>query len=110
MNKLKKMWAKVKSWTLWSNLLQCLIAFDQLLYCTIATILSVFNHKISAYADMTLSAQFYRLSERGCKYGKILMYITDFIFIVLTFRKVKKHCYKAYQSELSNSHLPNDLK
>lgn len=88
------------------NLKQVLIAFDQLAYCLIGTLLSIFNHKIKVYADMTISAQSYRLAERGKWYGKAMRCLIDALFRIFE----KEHCYNAYLSELNSSHLPNDMR
>lgn len=85
------------------NLKQTLIALDQLVYCVCGSILSVFNPKIEVWADMTVSAQAYRLSEKGYWYGKLLEKTINTIFLN------KNHCKEAYDSELNNKHLPDDL-
>lgn len=88
------------------NLKQVLIAFDQLAYCLIGALLSIFNHKIKVYADMTISAQSYRLADRGVWYGKAMRCIIDLVFRIFE----KDHCYNAYLSELNNTHLPDDMR
>lgn len=85
------------------NLKQTLIAVDQLAYCVIGSVLSVFNPKIEVWADMTISAQAYRLSEKGYWYGKLLKGAINAIFFD------RNHCKEAYESELAREHLPNDL-
>lgn len=87
------------------NLMQILIAIDQLVYCIIGTFLSIFNHKISVYADMTISAQAHRLAIKDYWYGHYLEAGINFLFRPWEF----EHCKKAYESELSNSHLPPDM-
>lgn len=96
----------MKSWKIWKNLLQVLIAFDQLIYCLIATILSIFNPSINAYADLTISAQAYR--KRDTWYGKILKFLIDTLFYCISLGSIKNHCEDAYKSELNNKHLPQD--
>ena len=88
------------------NLKQVLIAIDQLIYCIIGAMLSIFNHKITVYADMTISAQSYRLAARGAWYGKAMRFVIDGIFRIFE----KDHCYKSYLSELNNTHLPSDMR
>lgn len=88
------------------NLKQTLIAFDQLVYCMIGTFLSIFNRKITVYADLTISAQSYRLAKKGLWYGKVMRATIDLLFRVFE----KDHCYQAYLSEVNNAHLPSDLK
>lgn len=88
------------------NLKQTLIAFDQLIYCLIGTILSIFNHKIKVYADLTISAQSYRLANKGKWYGKAMRFSIDILFRIFE----RDHCYKAYLSEKQGTHLPNDIK
>lgn len=85
------------------NFLQILIALDQLLYCIIGFVLGVFNRKIEVYADMTISAQAYRLASKGYTYGKCLQAFINLIFWN------KNHCKEAYESELNRSHLPDDI-
>lgn len=88
------------------NLKQTLIAFDQLVYCLVGTILSIFNHKIEVYADLTISAQSYRLADKGKWYGKAMRFSIDLLFRIFE----RDHCYKAYLSEKQGTHLPNDVK
>lgn len=88
------------------NLKNCLIALDQFLYCIAGTLLSVFNWKIRVYADMTLSAQVHRLALKNYWYGIYLEYLINFLFRPFEF----EHCRKAYESELANKHLPDDMK
>ena len=88
------------------NLKQTLIAFDQLIYCLIGTILSIFNHKIKVYADLTISAQSYRLADKGKWYGKAMRFSIDLLFRIFE----RDHCHKAYLSEKQGTHLPNDIK
>lgn len=88
------------------NLKQVLIAFDQLVYCLIGALLSIFNHKIKVYADLTISAQSYRLEQKGLWYGKWLRVVIDLLFRPFG----KQHCYLSYLSEKNNEHLPEDLK
>lgn len=85
------------------NLEHTLIALDQLVYCVIGTILSLFNPKIEVWADMTVSAQAHRLSNKGYWYGKLLEKTINIIFFN------KNHCKEAYESEKNNSHLPDDM-
>lgn len=84
------------------NILQVLIALDQLIYCIIGTFLGIFNNKIQVYADMTVSAQAYRLSSKGYWYGKALEKVINCIF------RDASHCKSAYESELNREHLPKD--
>lgn len=100
------MWKKIKSWKFWTNCLQILIAFDQLLYCLIATVLSMFNPSITSYADLTISAQAYR--KKNTWYGKIMMYFIDILFLIISIGNVKEHCKTAYESELKRNHLPDE--
>lgn len=88
------------------NLKQTLIAFDQLVYCVFGTLLSIFNRKIKVYADLTISAQSYRLEQKDLWYGKFLRATIDLMFRPFG----KQHCYLAYLSEKNSSHLPDDLK
>lgn len=88
------------------NFKQLLIALDQFLFCFGCFILSLFNHNVKVYADLTLSAQAYRLSSKGYWYGKALEAVIDFMFRPFE----SQHCRKAYESEKQNSHLPDDMK
>lgn len=88
-----------------NNLKQTLIALDQLVYCCIGTFLSIFNRNITVYADLTISAQSYRLEQRGLWYGKLLRKGIDMLFRPFG----KNHCYESYMSEKSGCHLPDDL-
>lgn len=85
------------------NLTQLLIAFDQLVYCFIGSILGIFNKNIKVYADMTVSAQAHRLALKGYWYGKFLEKFINCVFFN------KKHCEEAYNSEKENKHLPSDM-
>lgn len=87
------------------NLKQTLIAFDQLVYCLLGSLLSIFNHKITVYADLTISAQAYRLADKGKWYGKAMRFTIDLLFRVFE----KDHCYNAYLSEKKGGHLPEDV-
>lgn len=87
------------------NLKQVLIAVDQLVYCIIGTLLSIFNHKIKVYADLTISAQSYRLAKKGKWYGKCMRFTIDLLFRIFE----KDHCKKSYESEMRGSHLPEDV-
>lgn len=87
------------------NLKQTLIALDQLIYCMIGMILSIFNRKITVYADLTISAQSYRLEQKGYWYGHYARVIIDLIFRPFG----KQHCYLSYLSEKQGGHLPDDL-
>lgn len=87
------------------NLKQVMIAIDQLLYCIIGSLLSIFNHKIKVYADLTISAQAYRLAEKGKWYGKLMRATIDLLFRIFE----EDHCKKSYESELKGSHLPEDI-
>lgn len=88
------------------NFKQVLIAIDQLMYCSIAFVLSIFNKNVGVYADLTISAQAYRLEQKGYLYGKILRVLIDAIFRVFE----KEHCKNSWLSEVKGSHLPNDCK
>lgn len=85
------------------NLKQTLIALDQLVYCVIGGLISIVNPKVQVWADMTVSAQAYRLSEKGYWYGKFLEGVINTVFFN------KDHCKGAYEAELTNKHLPDDL-
>lgn len=87
------------------NLKQVLIAVDQLAFCVIGLLISIFNHKVRVYADLTISAQAYRLSERGYWYGKVMRACIDMLFLPFE----KNHCKEAYISECLGSHLPDDI-
>lgn len=87
------------------NFKQWLISLDQFVFCTIAFLLSFVNRQITVYADLTISAQSYRLAKKGYWYGKLMMKVIDFIFSPFE----KEHCLKAYESEKANNHLPNDM-
>lgn len=87
------------------NLKQVLIAVDQLIYCIIGSILSIFNHKIKVYADLTISAKAYIMDSKGKWYGKLLRVTIDLLFRIFE----KDHCYKSYLSEKNGSHLPKDV-
>lgn len=100
------MWNKIKSWKFWHNCLQVLIAFDQMLFCVIATILSIFNSSITAYADMTISAQSYRKKDKW--YGKVMMFAIDALFLIVSLGSIKQHCKLSYESELKRNHLPDE--
>lgn len=86
-----------------NNLKQTLIALDQLGYCIIGSVLSIFNPKIEVWADMTISAQAYRLSSKGYWYGKLLEKTINTVFLD------KNHCKEAHESEVNNRHLPKDV-
>lgn len=86
------------------NITQLLISLDQFMYCFIGTILSLFNNNIQVYADMTISAQAYRLSQRGYWYGRALQKVINCLFFD------SEHCKKSYESEINNKHLPDDVK
>lgn len=88
------------------NFKQLLISGDQFLFCLVSFLLSLFNHNVNVYADLTLSAQAYRLSEKGYWYGKALRWFIDLLFRPFE----KEHCKQAYQSEMDKGHLPDDLK
>lgn len=88
------------------NLKQLLICIDQLMYCTIGTLLSIFNHKIKVYADLTISAQAYRLDQKGVWYGKALRKTIDILFRPFG----KDHCKESFMSEVNKDHLPSDAK
>lgn len=87
------------------NFKQWLISLDQFLFCSVAFFLSLFNHNINVYADLTLSAQAYRLSQRGYWYGRLLEKLINLLFAFFE----ADHCKKAYESELKNNHLPEDM-
>lgn len=97
---------KIKSWKVWHNLFQVLISLDQLIYNILATILSIFNPSITAYADMTISAQMYR--KKDTWYGKLGMFIINILFYCISLGSIKEHCKEAYNSELNRSHLPKE--
>ena len=80
-----------------------MIALDQTAYCIIGTLFSFVNHKIKIYADMTISAQAYRLSKKGLWYGKILESVVNCICFN------KDHCETAYYAEQQRRQLPSDL-
>lgn len=93
------------NWTLWYNVKQVLIAFDQLLRCLLALIVCFINPHVKGYADETMSAFCYRLSSKYW-YVKFLEVIVN--IIMLPFEKFKwGHCKRAYQSELDRAHSPN---
>lgn len=83
------------------NLKQLMISFDQFMYCFIGTILGIFNKKIQVYADMTISAQAYRLAEKGYWYGKVLQCFINLVFFN------KNHCKESYEAEIKREHIPN---
>lgn len=88
------------------NCKQVLIALDQLVYCFVGCVLSLFNRKITVYADMTISAQAYRLEQRGHWYGKVMRCAID-----LLFRPIEhEHCRLSYESELNRAHSPADMR
>lgn len=91
------------------NLNQFVIAVDQLIFCLVGLILSLFNPKIEVYADMTISAQAYRLYKRDEWYGVMMKWFIDLLFEVFTLGRVKNHCYMSYLSEKTGHHLPDDL-
>lgn len=86
-----------------SNFKQTLIALSQLMFCFIGSILSIFNSKITVYADLTTSSQAYRLEQKGLWYGKIMRVCIDFLFLPFG----KEHCKLSYESDLKKHHLPN---
>lgn len=86
------------------NLKQTLIALDQFLFCLTGLILSLFNSKISVYADFTISAQAYRLELRNTWYGRLMRKSIDLLFSPFE----KEHCKKSYEAEMSHGHLPQD--
>ncbi len=54
---------------------------------------------------MTISAQAYRLADKGKWYGKAMHFTIDLLFRVFE----KDHCYNAYLSEKKGGHLPEDV-
>lgn len=92
-----------KEWTLWHNVKQCLIAFDQLLRCLLALIVCFVNPHVKGYADETMSAFCHR--QNSYWYVQILEVIVN--VIMLPFEKFKwGHCERAYQSEIDRAHSP----
>lgn len=87
-----------------NNLKQFLICIDQLLFCLLGLIFSIFKHDYKCYADMTISANAWRIDQKGYWYGKALRCVIDFMFLPFG----KNHCFEAYQSESNRSHLPKD--
>lgn len=88
------------------NCKQVLIALDQLVYCFVGCCLSLFNSKITVYADMTISAQAYRLEKKGLWYGRLMCCAID-----LLFRPIEhEHCRLSYESELNRAHSPADMR
>lgn len=85
------------------NLEQFLISIDQCLYCFFGLLLSIVNKNVTIYADMTISAQMYRLASKGYWYGKLISRIINCIFLNA------EHCKQAYESELSRNHIPSDM-
>lgn len=88
------------------NLKQLLIAADQFIYCLCGSLLSVFNRKIKVYADMTLSAQAYRLEQQGKRCGKFLRLTIDLLFRPFE----KEHCRLSFESEKDRTQLPEDMR
>ena len=88
------------------NLKQLLISIDQVLMCFIGLLVSVFKHDYKCYADMTISANAWRLNQKGYWYGKVLRWFIDFLFRPFG----KNHCQQAWESEVNKAHLPTDFK
>lgn len=92
-----------KNWKLKHNLLQTLIALDQLIRCLIGLIACFFNPKVTVWADETMSAYCYRKNEIW--YVKILEVLVN--VIMLPFERFKwDHCKRAYESEIIRQQSP----
>lgn len=89
-----------------NNCKQTLIALDQFVFCFLGSILGLFNRNIHVYADLTLSAQAYRLEQRGTWYGKVMRVCIDTLFRIFE----KDHCKLSYESELNRTQIPDEMK
>ena len=78
------------------RLLNIAIAFDQLVYVLVTL--------GAGSPDETLSAAAYRTEKAGRLFGKVFRPLIDLLFLPLE----RQHCYKAYQSELNRTQLPEE--
>lgn len=61
------------------------------------------NAALGGYADESMSARAWRLSERGYLSGRILRRLIDALFFVITLGRQRHHCQDAYISERSRA-------
>jgi hypothetical protein len=83
---------------MWRRIFNLLIALDQLAYVVITL-----GH---GSPDETISSAAWRLEQDGRIIGKLARPFIDALFWVAE----RDHCRKAYESERTRSHLPDQLK
>ncbi|MGH1461229.1 MAG: hypothetical protein ACRBB6_04255 [Neptuniibacter sp.] len=83
------------------QLLQILIAFDQLINTVIGLLILPFTHTVH-WADETISSVCHRWSVQGYEHPKAL--VNDI------FPWQEDHCKEAYESERNDRHLPPELR
>lgn len=91
-------------WTLWYNIKQVLISFDQMIRCILACFICLFKWQYKGYADETLSAYAWRMHGKYW-YANYLRIFIDCLMYVFEGCKWL-HCKGAYESEQKRLHLP----
>lgn len=85
------------------QMLQVLIAIDQLLSTVIGLVLLLAVNRIH-YADETFSALCYRMREKNT------LWLKSYHFINLLFFLQEDHCKGAYMSEVERRQLPGEYR
>ncbi len=95
---------KLKAWTMWGNIHQTAIAFDQLCGCLLGLIVTLFNWSHKVWADETMSAYLWRQHEYW--YINILRILVDCVFLIFTWKW--NHCKRSFENEQNNTQLPEE--
>ena len=61
------------------------------------------NALLGGYADESMSARAWRMSEKGRPFGRFLRRLIDAVFFVITLGRQRHHCQDAYISERSRA-------